>query len=231
MDLTALSRVFERHPTETPAKSPERPQDGPATAAPYHPTGSLPDWQEASEERAAILEHEAGASLETATATAADWHPSPNDTRDGWHGYTVANLQAAAGADWPEIASDPAALDALAFLLLVRTQRLRGDCPTHYTAPALCEHCGPVWIWEGGPARMIACPWCEVTARKIDIPRPAFPCGRCREFEPSASSPAAGVGRCRIKARASERGEALWPGVERVCREWRPIKTGPEPIP
>jgi hypothetical protein len=214
MDLTALSRVFERHPTETPAKSPERPQDGPATAAPYHPTGSLPDWQEASEERAAILEHEAGASLETATATAADWHPSPNETRDGWHGYTVANLQAAAGADWPEIASDPAALDALAFLLLVRTQRLRGDCPTHYTAPALCEHCGPVWIWEGGPARMIACPWSEVTARKIDIPRPAFPSGRCR-----------------IKARASERGEALWPGVERVCREWRPIKTGPEPIP
>ena len=36
----------------------------------------------------------------------------------------------------------------------------RGEVPKAYTQPVTCSGCGPVWLWPGAPARLIACPWC-----------------------------------------------------------------------
>lgn len=144
---------------------------------------------------------------------AASADPAPGST---WRGFALADLQAAAGADWPEIADRPKALDALAFLLRVRARRDRGELPKHYTRPALCLSCGPVWLWEGAPALVIACPWCLAPPACGAVPRPPVQCGTCRHFEPSKTDPAAGLGSCRIAP-------ALWPNAPRTCGAWRPL--------
>lgn len=32
--------------------------------------------------------------------------------------------------------------------------------PADYTQAALCESCGPVWLWQGARPRLKGCPWC-----------------------------------------------------------------------
>jgi hypothetical protein len=113
-----------------------------------------------------------------ADARGADARPDPTaGTIEGepgarWYGFTVADLQTAAGVDWPVIADRPAAQDALALLLRTRAQRDRGECPDHYTQAAECANCGPVLLWASGPAYLIACPWCTATRPGVAIPRP-----------------------------------------------------------
>ena len=175
MDLDALARVFappRAAPEKPPAEAAERPQEAPALAPPWDdmtdPAGRL----EAREERAAILEHEAGLRPEAAKAEAARLHPDPQALGAVWYGFAPGDLRDAAGEDWPEIEDRPAALDALALLLEAKGRRDRGELPAHYTTQSLCAICGPVYLWAGAPARVLACPFCLAPGR-ADFPRPA----------------------------------------------------------
>lgn len=57
-----------------------------------------------------------------------------------------------------------------------------GRLPASYTAPALCRHCGPVWLppahvakapTVGGWPRVLGCPWCHVHLPEgMALPRP-----------------------------------------------------------
>lgn len=77
-----------------------------------------------------------------------------------FHGLTLAEVKAEAGADWPEVEADPALLDTFAHAVSVRRMRERGEIPPHYTATTVCAHCGPVPIFEGVPDKVLGCPWC-----------------------------------------------------------------------
>lgn len=48
-----------------------------------------------------------------------------------------------------------------------------GTVPAGYTQAALCEGCGPVWLWQGAPAGLKGCPWCFRRKAGKKIPRPA----------------------------------------------------------
>lgn len=91
------------------------------------------------------------------------------------HGFDLPELKAAAGDDWPELEADPAALEAFALALSIRRQRDQGDRPKHYTQAAICDGCGPVWLWPGAPARVAACPWCMNRAAGKPVPHPPTP--------------------------------------------------------
>ncbi|WP_295885522.1 hypothetical protein [uncultured Thiohalocapsa sp.] len=148
------------------------------------------------------------------------------------HGFDLPELKAAAGDDWPELEANPEALDAFALALSIRWQREGGERPESYTQTAICDGCGPVWLWPGAPARVIACPWCFNVAAGKPVPRPPQPaqtapaapvtCANCGHFEPNTVGSSAGIGRCRIGAPASRRTPALWPNAEHPCRDWRP---------
>lgn len=47
-----------------------------------------------------------------------------------------------------------------------------GRLPLGWTAIVKCDGCGPVWLWEGCPARVIACPWCFRRKAGKTVPRP-----------------------------------------------------------
>ncbi len=75
---------------------------------------------------------------------------------------------------------DDATLCAYIRMLRDSAMRERGKRPDDETVPAVCRHCGPVWIAPEGAAcapvvdrwpRVLGCPWCHVTARDA-IPRP-----------------------------------------------------------
>lgn len=98
--------------------------------------------------------------------------PSTDEQRQDPVGPSLATLRAAAGDEWPLIADNPAAITALSRLLQTAAQRDRGERPEHYTRPAHCGTCGDIWLWDGAPARLLACPWCLATAAGATIPRP-----------------------------------------------------------
>lgn len=82
-------------------------------------------------------------------------------------------LREVAGEDWADIKGDPKALKALGQALQTQRMRQRGERPTHYTQVVECQGCGPVWLWEGAPKQVLACPWCLNRATGAPIPRPA----------------------------------------------------------
>ncbi len=88
------------------------------------------------------------------------------------HGLTLADLQQAAGRDWPEIENDPATLEALARAIQTRRMRERGEVPPHYTEVTVCAHCGPVPIFPGASERVLGCPWCFNRIQRLPVPRP-----------------------------------------------------------
>lgn len=77
-----------------------------------------------------------------------------------YHGLTLVELEREAADDWPDIRDDPEQLDAFAHALSTTRTRQRGERPDHYTKAAECAYCGPVWLWEGAPGHVSACPWC-----------------------------------------------------------------------
>jgi len=160
------------------------------------------------------------AALGALTAPAID-----GQNRDGARcgGLPLAALQDAAGEDWPEIADRPEALDALATLLKTQAARDRGEKPARYTQAALCLTCGPVWLWEGAPARLLACPWCLCYWSPRPIPRPPVRCGDCTNFQRSESTPTAGLGLCRLANAKNKRAPGHWPEVLHTCGAWRPL--------
>jgi hypothetical protein len=112
-------------------------------------------------------------SVETPSEPSIDtFDTTPTGTFQKIHGIDPADLQAEAGPDWPLLEADHEALDAFALAVSIRRQRERGDRPALYTQPAHCAGCGPVWLWEGAPAHLIACPWCFNRVAGKPIPRP-----------------------------------------------------------
>jgi hypothetical protein len=94
--------------------------------------------------------------------------PTPDPKTKG----NVYDLEAAAGPDWPAIRDDADAVAALRRALEVRRLREQGIPPDDYTQPAHCDGCGPVLLWRGAPARVIACPWCWNRRAGKPVPRP-----------------------------------------------------------
>lgn len=97
-----------------------------------------------------------------------------------------------------------------------------GTVPADYTQAALCEGCGPVWLWEGAPARLKGCPWCFRRKAGKAFARPLVMCGDCRHFLPDPINPAAGGGTCGLGLpyRSGEPGR--WPMARRECGDYRP---------
>lgn len=101
-----------------------------------------------------------------------------------------------------------------------------GMVPVDYSQAALCEGCGPVWLWQGAPARLKGCPWCFRRKVGKGFARPLVTCGACRHFLPDTINPAAGGGACGLGL-PNRRGEAgRWPMTRRECGDYRPR---PEP--
>ena len=99
------------------------------------------------------------------------------------HGLTLPELEEVAGEDWAAVSDDPAVLEALAHAVVTGRQRERGERPLHWTELCECAGCGPVYLWPGGPARVLGCPWCINRAEGRPIPRPvAVTCGTCHHF-------------------------------------------------
>lgn len=87
------------------------------------------------------------------------------------HGLTLAELREVAGPDWPEVERDPALLETLALAVSARRMREQGRVPPSYTCTTICAGCGPVPIFEGCPAQVLACPWCLNRHTKRPLPR------------------------------------------------------------
>lgn len=63
---------------------------------------------------------------------------------------------------------------AFARALLVRSGREAGAVPLGWSEARQCSGCGPVWLWFGAPARVLACPWCfnRKAGRPVPLPQP-----------------------------------------------------------
>jgi hypothetical protein len=142
------------------------------------------------------------------------------------HGLTLAELEEAAGEDWPAVRDDPAVSEALAHAVVTRRQRERGECPPHWTAYCECAGCGPVFLWPGSPVRVLGCPWCFNRAEERPIPRPvAVTCGSCRHFN-RIDHPH--LGHCAVGEPEAIAG--LWDTDRRGCARWLQLEqnTGDE---
>jgi hypothetical protein len=58
---------------------------------------------------------------------------------------------------------------AIEMVEIVKMRR-QGRVPDHYTATTVCCHCGTVPIWEGGPPKVLGCPWCFNRIKGLPIP-------------------------------------------------------------
>ena len=142
------------------------------------------------------------------------------------HGLTIADLEEAAGEDWPEVRDDPALLEALAHAVVTRRQREWGECPPHWTEHSECAGCGPVFLWPGSPARVLGCPWCFNRTEGRAIPRPVVvTCSTCRHFTRIGHPH---LGHCA--AGEPEVIAGLWDTDRRGCARWLPLEqnTGDE---
>ena len=83
---------------------------------------------------------------------------------------SLEEIKRKAGADWDEIANDPAQLNAFAELLMIVEMREKGVVPDHYTADTDCKKCGTVPIWSGCPPQVDGCPWCLNRIKGLPIP-------------------------------------------------------------
>ncbi len=136
------------------------------------------------------------------------------------HGLTLAELEEAAGVDWSEVRQDPDVLEVLAYAVVTRRQRERGECPPPWTEGCECAGCGPVSLWPGSPVRVLGCPWCFNRAEGRPIPRPvAVTCGTCRHFRRTDHPH---LGHCA--AGEPEAIAGLWDTDHRGCTRWLPLE-------
>lgn len=61
---------------------------------------------------------------------------------------------------------------AYARALLARAARRSGHVPAGWSQACQCTGCGPVWLWQAAPARVIACPWCWNRRDGLPVPCP-----------------------------------------------------------
>ena len=74
--------------------------------------------------------------------------------------------------DWKDDDLSAEILRVFARSLVQQQQMARGERPGHYTEQAICQHCGPVWLWTSG--EVLGCPWCLNRVEGKSIPRPSF---------------------------------------------------------
>ena len=144
------------------------------------------------------------------------------------HGLTPAELEEAADENWPEVRVDPAMLEALAYTVVARRQRERGQCPPHWTEHCECAGCGPVYLWSGSPARVFGCPWCSNRSAGFPIPRPGLVrCGDCEHWGADAIGGGGGIGTCAVGGPRSGQVPA-YPYAKRACDRWLPVSVTQE---
>ncbi len=105
-----------------------------------------------------------------------------------------------------------------------------GSLPPGFDTPALCRHCGPVWLPRSqvamldvvnGWPRAYGCPWCFVHLPEGHrIPRPRVECANCQHYQPDAIKPEACMGRCGAGVPG-----ATWPHRSRTCATFKPKKS------
>lgn len=148
--------------------------------------------------------------------TVADWRPpdgrkvrtSPAETEaeiEGRHPGATP-LPDSVTVTEPTSAKEAA---AIAYAEKIRAIREQGRVPNSYTATTSCEQCGPVFIFEGAPPRVTACPWCHNRARNLPIPRPPVMCASCRHWRHDLAEPYAIV--------ICEHTKARYPGERKPC--------------
>lgn len=93
----------------------------------------------------------------------------------------------------------------------------RGIVPDGYTQAAQCDGCGPVWLWQGAPARVLACPWCFRRKAGKGLPRRLETCGDCIHYLRDPLNPVAGGGGCALGP-----GRALQPMTLHSCADHVP---------
>ncbi len=134
------------------------------------------------------------------------------------NGYTMEQLEDAAGEDWAEIRDDPALLEVFARAVAARLSRERGERPPGWTARSHCARCGPVFLWPGSHGCVLACPWCFNRVAGLPIPRPhPVTCGNCLHFRRTDH---AHLGHCARGQPGAPAG--LWDTDRRACARWHP---------
>lgn len=83
-------------------------------------------------------------------------------------GFTVGELQKAAGNDWSDMKDSPHLIAAFANALRDSTKLSMGIVPEHYTKAVHCLNCGSVKLWESCPDVVHGCPWCITKRNKDD---------------------------------------------------------------
>lgn len=104
-------------------------------------------------------------------------------------------LRLAAGELDTLAACPDAVVLAYARALLAGESRRKGHVPAGWNHPCLCAGCGPVWLWPGLPAHVLACPWCWNRHAGRPVPQPpvagkrAVDCGRELAARPKCPGP------------------------------------------
>lgn len=62
------------------------------------------------------------------------------------------------------------ALAAFSRTVQARLMRERGEIPPGWTSITICQHCGPVPIFEGCSPKVDGCPWCWNRVRGLPYP-------------------------------------------------------------
>ena len=143
------------------------------------------------------------------------------------YGLPDSLLSAHDGTDEDLASLNGGQLSAYVLMLSESADREDGRCPRDETAPALCRHCGPIWIAPevaamapivDGWARVLGCPWCHVKNRK-PLPRPAVTCSACNHFQRDKINPRDGIGSCSM---GCDHERPLFPNASRKCQSFQP---------
>lgn len=109
-------------------------------------------------------------------------------------------------------------------------ERKKGKAPWGWDAPAMCTHCGPVWLHPvvaqalpvvDGFRHALACPWCPEHADRRLFARPHVTCSACSRFVPNENNAVAGLGHC------AHFNNGQWPLPPHECGFYRPQQDTP----
>jgi len=92
-------------------------------------------------------------------------------TSESVSGISMKEISQVAGEDWPDIKDDPEMIKILADSICIRHMRESGEIPPDYIHKAICDGCGPVWLFVTGHVQ--GCPWCFNRKNGLPIPTPA----------------------------------------------------------
>lgn len=99
-----------------------------------------------------------------------------------------------------------------------------GEVPESYSGLAVCDGCGPVWMWHGAPQSVRACPWCARRVAGRSLPAPKVRCGTCMHFLPDSVGSGGGIGSCRAGVPYKGNEGCRYPFALRYCTVYRPVQ-------